>query len=161
MPIIELHNDIAADRTLVFDLSRSIDLHKISTQHTHEEAIAGRTSGLIEEGEWVTWRAKHLGFYRELTSQIREMNAPNSFVDVQKKGPFHSFEHHHIFEETEGGTHMVDVFNYRSPLGILGRLADRLFLKKYMTKLLLRRNETIKQFAESGEGLEELIPTKK
>lgn len=31
-------------RHRVFDLSRSIDLHKDSMAHTHEQTIAGRTS---------------------------------------------------------------------------------------------------------------------
>ncbi len=51
---IELKTEIKADRSVVFDLSRSIDLHKISTKRTNEEAIAGKTSGLIGLGEIVT-----------------------------------------------------------------------------------------------------------
>jgi hypothetical protein len=54
MPKIELRTEISADKDLVFDLSRSIDLHKVSTQHTNEEAIAGKTSGLIGLNESVT-----------------------------------------------------------------------------------------------------------
>ena len=47
MPIIKIQITIKAEKKIVFDLSRSIDLHKISTQQTNEEAIAGVTSGLI------------------------------------------------------------------------------------------------------------------
>ncbi|MEH6514179.1 hypothetical protein [Maribacter arcticus] len=47
MPRIELRTEINAPKEIVFDLSRSIDLHKISTEHTKEEAISGKTSGLI------------------------------------------------------------------------------------------------------------------
>jgi hypothetical protein len=54
MPILKLKTSINADIQIVFDLSRSIDLHKISTEHTNEEAVAGKTSGLIELGEQVT-----------------------------------------------------------------------------------------------------------
>ena len=76
MPKIELKTKIKADRKVVFDLSRSIDLHKISTKHTNEEAIAGKTSGLIGMDESVTWRAKHFGIYQELTSKITEFDRP-------------------------------------------------------------------------------------
>lgn len=69
MPRIYLETRISAPVEIVFDLSRSIDLHKISTEHTKEEAIAGKTSGLIALGETVTWRAKHLGFTQNLTSK--------------------------------------------------------------------------------------------
>ncbi|MCG1036514.1 hypothetical protein [Polaribacter sargassicola] len=48
MPRIEIKTEIKADINIVFDLSRSIDLHKISTKHTNEKAIAGKTNGLIE-----------------------------------------------------------------------------------------------------------------
>ena len=48
---IELLTEINAPIEKCFDLSRSIDLHLESTKQTGEEAIAGRTSGLIELGE--------------------------------------------------------------------------------------------------------------
>ena len=78
MPRIELKTEIKADRNIVFDLSRSIDLHKISTEQTNEEAIAGKTSGLIGMDESVTWRAKHFGIYQKLTSKITEFDAQNT-----------------------------------------------------------------------------------
>jgi len=47
MPTIELETLIKSEINICFDLSRSIDLHKISTLHTNEEAIDGITNGLI------------------------------------------------------------------------------------------------------------------
>ena len=155
MPIIKLQTEIKADRELVFDLSRSIDLHKISTEHTNETAIAGKTSGLIGLTETVTWRAKHFGIYQTLTTEITAFDRPNSFTDEMLKGAFKSFKHEHIFETlNNGGTLMIDLFDYKSPLGLLGIAADFLFLKKYMTNLLVKRNETIKSFAETDKWKE-------
>ena len=151
MPKIFLQTKIKSNKQIVFDLSRSIDLHKITTQHTNEDAIAGRTSGLIELNETVTWRAKHYGFYQRLTSKITAFESPNSFVDEMEKGAFKSFKHEHIFSETPYGTLMTDIFEYESPLGIFGRLADQLFLQKYMTNLLSKRNQIIKEFAETDK----------
>lgn len=153
MPKIELRTEINAEIHVVFDLSRSIDLHKVSTQHTNEEAIAGVTSGLIGMNESVTWRAKHFGVYQELTSKITEFNAPNSFTDEMVKGAFKQFRHEHHFSEHNAGTLMIDYFDYTSPFGILGKLADFLFLKNYMSKLLVKRNQIIKTYAESGEEI--------
>jgi ligand-binding SRPBCC domain-containing protein len=151
MPKIELRTEINAPKKIVFDLSRSIDLHKISTKHTNEEAIAGVTSGLINLNETVTWRAKHFGFYQILTSKITEFKQPNFFSDEMVEGAFKSFRHEHHFENIDGATIMIDHFIYISPFGILGRIADFLFLKKYMTNLLEKRNSTIKEFAESDK----------
>ena len=149
MPRIELKTEIKARKEIVFDLSRSIDLHKISTEHTNAEAIGGKTSGLIGPEEWVTWRAKHFRVYQKLTSKITDFNRPDFFADEMVNGAFKSFRHEHHFKEYNGGTLMTDYFDYKSPFGFLGNLADRMFLKNYMKGLLEKRNQTIKEFAES------------
>lgn len=148
MPTIYLNTYIKADIQTVFDLSRSVELHEKSTAHTHEKAIGGKTSGLMDLNDSVTWRAKHLGFYQKLSTQITQMKAPYFFVDEMQKGIFKSFTHRHSFESTDGGIWMRDEFIYQSPLGILGRLADVLFLKNYMRRFLIQRNQTIQQMAE-------------
>ena len=151
MPVIELKTEIKADLETVFDLSRSIDLHKISTEQTNERAIAGRTEGLIGLGETVTWRAKHFGVYQNLTSRVTKYDRPNYFVDEMVSGAFKRFRHEHHFSELSDRTLMTDLFDYTSPFGLLGKLADKLILKEYMTELLTIRNRTIKNFAESGQ----------
>ncbi|MDR6781877.1 ligand-binding SRPBCC domain-containing protein [Pedobacter africanus] len=153
MPIVKLETDIKAPKAIVFDFARSIDLHQISTAHTNERAIAGRTSGLIELGETVTWEAKHFGVVQQLSSKITAMDVPDYFVDEMISGAFKSIRHEHIFEEKNGGTLMTDIFNYASPLGVLGKLADVLFLKRYLTRLLIQRNQVIKEHAEKSETI--------
>ena len=149
MPRLILETEIEAPIERCFDLSRSIDLHKISTEHTNEEAVDGVTSGLINLNETVTWKAKHFGIYQKLTTKITELESPKVFVDEMVKGAFKGFRHEHRFEARENTTLMTDVFDYESPIGVLGRLADFIFLKLYMTRLLIKRNQTIKEFAES------------
>ena len=150
MPAIVLKTLIKEDINVVFDLAKSIDLHMLSTEQTNEKAIAGKTSGLIELGEFVTWRAKHFGVYQTLTTKITVLEKPRLFVDEQTKGIFKSFRHEHLFEETEKSTLMVDKFEYESPLGFLGRLMDWLIIKNYMIDFLKKRNLTIKRVAETN-----------
>lgn len=148
MPRIELSIEINADIVTVFDLSRSIDAHVLSAKQTNEKAIAGKTTGLIELGDNVTWRAKHLGINQELEVKITAFDRPIFFVDEMVRGAFKSFRHEHHFKEENGITTMMDVFDYRSPFGIFGRLADVVFLKSYMTRFLETRNLAIKEMAE-------------
>jgi ligand-binding SRPBCC domain-containing protein len=150
MPKIELLTEINAPIEKVFDLARSIDLHMESTKQTGEQAIAGRTSGLIEPDETVTWRAKHFGIWQTLTSKITEFDHPNFFADEMVKGAFKSFRHEHHFIKVDDHTVMKDVFVFESPFGILGRLFSWLVLTKYMTKLLEDRNRVIKEAAEAN-----------
>jgi len=154
MPKIVLETLIEAPAEVVFDLARSIDLHKLSTAHTNEQAVAGVTSGLISMNESVTWRARHFGIYQTLTSKITEFDRPRLFVDEMINGAFHSFRHEHHFAQQNNTTVMRDIFDYKSPLGFLGNLVDVLFLKRYMTGLLITRNGMIKEFAENGRWKE-------
>jgi ligand-binding SRPBCC domain-containing protein len=149
MPTIHLTTFVAAPAERVFDLARSIDLHRKSMAHTSEEAIAGTTSGLIKLDETVTWKAKHLGKTRILKSKITAMNAPLSFTDEMVQGDFKSIRHEHHFKRIDNGTLLIDLFHFESPYGGLGRLLNHLFLMSYLKKLLEIRNQSIKEYAES------------
>lgn len=142
---------IAAPRERVFDLARSIDLHQRSLEHTRERAVGGRTSGLIGMGETVTWRARHLGVTQHLTSRISGYERPRWFQDEMVCGAFAWMVHDHYFDTVEGGTVLRDVFRFAAPLGPLGRVAEALVLRRYMTRFLAVRNDVIRRIAESGE----------
>lgn len=149
MPLIHLTTFIGAPAERVFDLSRSVDLHKKSMAHTGEQAVAGTTAGLIELNETVTWKAKHLFKVRVLRTRIIEMNKSVSFTDEMANGDFKQMKHEHHFKQIENGTLMIDLFSYETPYGGLGKLINSLFLNRYLKKLLERRNHFIKEYAES------------
>lgn len=149
MPKIHVTTFIAAPAERVFDLSRSINLHMISTSSTNEKAIDGTISGLINKDETVTWQAKHLFKTRLFTSKITEMKIPLFFIDEMTKGDFKRFEHEHHFKPVENGTIMIDLVEFESPYGNMGKLANSLFLKSYIEKLLVKRNNVIKEYAET------------
>jgi len=149
MPVIHLTTTINAPVQRVFDLSRSIDLHQMSMVHTDERAIGGKTSGLINEGEWVTWQAHHLLKKRYLTVAITCMQPYSLFIDEMQKGDFKIMKHEHHFNQTGGITTMTDVFHFESPYSWLGKIFNALFLTNYMKKLLQQRNNIIKAYAET------------
>lgn len=149
MPHIHLTTFIAAPAERVFDLSRSINLHKISTADTGEEAIAGVTTGLINLNETVTWQARHLFKKRQFTSKITAMQLHESFTDEMLQGDFKSFSHAHHFMPVKNGTIMIDQVDFETPYGTAGKWMNKLYLKKYLVRLLEKRNEVIRAYAES------------
>ena len=128
------------DAATAFDLSLSIDAHLGSFEHSGEQAVGGVTAGLIGLGEFVTWRARHFGITWTMTSTITEWDRPRCFVDEQRKGPFKSFRHEHLFEPVAHGTRLVDHVEFQAPLGPLGRVAERLVLARYLRRLIDVRN---------------------
>jgi len=148
VPVIRIETLIHAPPDRCFDLARDVEAHVGSTARTHERAVAGVTSGLLGPGDEVTWEAVHLGVRQRLTARITRFDRPNAFEDEMVRGAFRSFTHRHEFRPVDGGTLMIDTFRYASPLGILGALADRLFLERYMRRLLTERNAYLKRVAE-------------
>lgn len=149
MPVVRVETWIDAGAETCFDLARSVDAHVSSTAQSRERAVAGVTSGLLELGDEVTWEARHLGIRQRLTAKITRFERPRMFEDRMVKGAFKSFVHVHEFEPARGGTRMVDTFDYKSPLGLLGALADVMFLERYMRRFLVDRASYLKQVAET------------
>ena len=102
------------------------------------------------DGE-VTWEARHFGVHQRLSVRVTAFDRPNHFPDAMVCGAFSTMVHDHSFEEHPDGTLMRDHFEFTSPMGILGAMADWLFLTAYMRRFLTRRNAILKQLAESGD----------
>src|SRR5712664_3398372 len=112
MAVLRLLTMVNAPANRCFDLARSVDLHVRSVEGTGEIGIASTTSGLLELGDQVTWRGKHLGIGQTLTSKITVFDRPRHFRDSQVAGAFARFDHDHLFEGAGDRTQMTDVFQY-------------------------------------------------
>ena len=151
MPFIHLTTFIAARRERIFDLSRSVELHRASMKDYGERIINGKIAGLLEKDDTVTWEAKHLFKKRIIKTVVKDIKRPDYFIDEQVTGDFTMMKHEHYFKEVENGTLMIDQFHFESPYGRLGVLVNKIYLRRYMQKLLELRNEVIKQVAEGNQ----------
>jgi ligand-binding SRPBCC domain-containing protein len=148
MTTITIVTTIRASPERCFDASRDLDRHVESMGHTGERAVAGRTSGLIELGEQVTWEGRHFGIRQRFTSAITAYDRPRHFQDSMVRGAFRSFVHDHYFEPCDEGTLMTDMLVFRSPFGFVGAIVDRLIMTGYLTRMLTKRNEIVKAALE-------------
>lgn len=154
VPILELCTSIAAPVERVFDLCRSVDAHVATAAATGERAVGGVTSGLLELGDEVTWSARHLGWRWRLTSRITKLDRPRHFRDSMVAGAFKRFDHDHWFEVRDGVTHVRDVFDFTSPFGLFGRVADAILVTRHMRHFLERRMRDLKRMVETGSAAE-------
>jgi ligand-binding SRPBCC domain-containing protein len=146
-----LQTTIEAPLERCFDLARNIDFHKHSVSSTKEQAIGGVTSGLIDMGQQVQWRAKHFGLWLHMTVTITEMKRPSHFQDVMISGPFRYFKHDHTFTQQSRNTIMIDSLEFASPVPVLGSLADIVVLRSHLKRFLQGRNLALKAAAESDQ----------
>lgn len=150
MTTIKLQTEINSSIEKCFDLSRDIDFHILSAEKTNEVAIAGKTHGLCELGDKITWEATHFGIRQRLSVEITKMDRPLFFQDEMTKGSFKKMQHQHYFEVLNGKTVMTDIFMYEVPFGFLGKIFDKIILKRYMLNFLLTRNSALKKIAEQA-----------
>jgi len=138
---------IHAPREAVFDLSRDVDAHMRSASFSRERAVPpGRTSGLLERGDSVTFEGKHFGIRQRFTVHITEMERPIRYVDQATHRAFRRLRHVHEFEESGGGTLMRDTLEWTSPFGIFAGW----FLRRFVTK----KQRELKRMAESALDFE-------
>ena len=143
MPTIILETIIHARAEKCFDLIRD---ERIQTEPL--PAIFG-DFGI---GQTVTFKIDNFGLERSMTVNVVELERPTIFVDEMTEGFFKSFKHIHEFLPVEDGTLMKDTIVWKSPLGILGRLADKLFIEKHLTQIVTTRNSKLKELAEASRS---------
>ncbi len=140
---------IAAPIERVFDLARDVGAHAASSSFTGERVVEpGRTSGLLDLGDLLTFEGRHLGVRQRLTVRITEMDPPRRFVDEGVRGALRELRHVHEFYAEGGVTVMRDVITWRSPFGIVGRAADALFVTRHMRWFVTEKQRRLKSMAE-------------
>jgi ligand-binding SRPBCC domain-containing protein len=144
MPTIVVETRIAAPIELCFDLARDVDAHVSTSSSTGERAVADKTSGLLDLGDVVTFEAVHLGIRQRLTSKIVEFDRPRRFVDEMVRGAFASLRHVHEFIVEDTSVLMRDTLTWRSPLGFLGVIADKLLVERHLRNFVMKKQSELK-----------------
>jgi ligand-binding SRPBCC domain-containing protein len=88
------------------------------------------------------WRGRWL-------ARITECEINHFFTDLQVKGPFKCWHHRHEFvsQARDGvpGTLIRDVVEYEVGFGVVGHLADRLFVRRQMRRTFAWRQKAVRE----------------
>ena len=140
---------IHAPIQVVFDAERNVSTHTSTQKHRRERAVSGTTSGFLKLHDEIEWEAIHFGIRQRLKAQISEMHSPTYFKDEMISGAFRSLSHEHHFEEIDAVTTLKkDIVVFSAPFGLIGNIAEKLFLKIYMIRFLNRKNADFKHLVE-------------
>ena len=150
MTVIELTTVIVAPVRICFELALSIDLVLEMGRSHHMRAVSGLTSGRIGAGERVGWKIKQFGITVSHVSEITGYEPPTFFEDRMVAGIFRSFQHDHFFRSVSNQeTEMRDLLRFEMPFWLMGRISERLIVRRRFIRLLLERNQLLKRAAES------------
>lgn len=138
----ELNLPISLDEAWDF-FSSPLNLSKITPEEMGFK-ITNQPAKTMFEGQIITYKVSPMfGIKINWMTEITTVFEGKYFIDEQRFGPYALWHHRHEFEEIKGGVKMIDEVNYKLPLGILGRLAHTLFVRKKLAHIFEYRERIL------------------
>lgn len=107
------------------------NLQKITPADMGFEIISKHHGERMYPGQLIEYKVSPLlGIKMYWMTEITQVKDGVYFIDEQRFGPYKLWHHQHHFREIPGGVEMTDIVHYKIPMGILGRLANILFVQK-------------------------------
>ncbi|MBC7425486.1 MAG: SRPBCC family protein [Bacteroidia bacterium] len=78
-------------------------------------------------------------------TEISHVSEPHFFVDEQRSGPYKLWNHKHFLKDIPGGVQIDDTVHYSLPLGLIGDLANLLFVKKKLEDIFEYRKKRMEE----------------
>ena len=152
----KLSNRVILDQPLaqVFPFfSRAENLGTLTPPQLTFEILDQRPDRM-EAGTEITYRIALGAFPMRWKTRIERFEPGVGFVDSQQRGPYRSWWHEHHFSADGARTVMEDAVYYSPPLGVLGRLAQWLFIGSQLRRIFAYRNQVVRRrFGVVQEGL--------
>lgn len=90
-----------------------------------------------------------LGIPTKWVTEITHVKDKSYFVDEQRFGPYNLWHHKHFIKEVDGGIEMLDIIDYKIPLGFIGRLANPILVKPKLNEIFnYRKKKLVELFGE-------------
>ena len=98
----------------------------------------------LEAGSMIQYRLRLHKVSLRWKTEITDWQPPHQFVDLQIAGPYALWRHEHTFRAREGGTLMEDTVQYSIPLGLAGRAAHKIFVRRDIEKIFEYRAQKMR-----------------
>ncbi len=97
----------------------------------------------MQVGARIEYHLRLIGVPLRWTTRIEDYAPPYRFVDSQLSGPYKQWVHLHEFSASVDCTLMRDVVDYEIPYGIIGTLAQKLFVARMLERIFDYRRGAI------------------
>ena len=148
MTFFEVLTRISAPPEQCFDLARAVDFRVRVCEQTGERVTMRPDHDLLTLGDEMEVERRYLGVRRQLRSEIDQFKPPVHFREVATQSAFRQFTHDRSFVAIHGGTMMIDQIRFEAPLGPISSVAERKMLEPYLTRLIRKRAQALKEEAE-------------
>ena len=127
--------------------SNPANLKDITPGNLGFKVISSHHGEKIYAGQIIEYKVSPvLGIPLYWMTEITYMEEGKYFVDEQRFGPYSLWHHQHHFKAIDGGVEMTDIVHYKVPFGILGDIAQRLFVKQQLKTIFDFRFQKTESF---------------
>lgn len=126
--------------------SQPANLAKITPDNLGFDIISKHHGDTMYAGQIIEYKVKPmLNIPLYWMTEITHVVDKKFFVDEQRFGPYKLWHHQHHFKAISGGVEMTDIVHYALPLGILGKIAHSLFVKKQLNEIFDYRYKKVEE----------------
>jgi len=124
--------------------SRAENLARITPDYMKFKIVHASGDGNMFPGQIIRYRLYLFPLVPwQWTTEITSVDEPYSFVDEQLSGPYAFWQHRHNFAKVDGGVEMSDEVNYAVPFGFIGRIANRLLIRRQLNRIFDYRHDVL------------------
>ncbi len=143
---------VSLDEAWAF-FSNPANLQAITPDGMGFTIISKHHGDVMYAGQLIEYKVRPLaGIPIYWMTEITQVKDRAYFIDEQRFGPYSLWHHQHHFREIPGGVEMTDIVHYRNPLGILGKVANALFVKQKLKTIFDFRYRKVEELFGKWTG---------
>lgn len=150
------HQNIPVSLEEAWDFfSKPGNLRIITPEYLDFRITGNAPSEKMYPGMIITYRIRPvMKISMQWATEITQVKEPFFFADNQLSGPYKFWHHQHLFREIQGGVRMTDIVHYAAPVGMIGKLTERLYIDKKVKEIFdYRYNKVVEIFGNyDGSG---------
>ena len=134
--------------------SNAANLQQITPAYLKLRIISLHHGAQVYPGQIIEYRVRPvLNFSWYWMTEITHVQEPVFFVDEQRYGPYSLWHHQHHFKLVPGGVQMTDIVHYKIPMGFIGDIVNRLFVRKQLDDLFKYRYQQVERLFGKWETM--------
>ena len=142
---------IKSDIQTVWDfMSSPENLAKITPPYMGFKILTDLNNSKMYPGQIIEYYVTPVaGIKMHWVTEITHVKNLEFFVDEQRFGPYSFWHHKHFLKQVDGGIEMTDIVHYKAPFGIIGKIANALFIGKKIKEIFDFRYKKLEEIFNS------------
>lgn len=127
--------------------SKPANLARITPEHMGFRITSVLVNEEMFPGQIISYKVYPFkGISTNWVTEITHVMDYKYFVDEQRFGPYAMWHHEHWFRAIRGGVEMTDRISYKVPFGILGRILEKILIRKQLKAIFEYRYRKLIEF---------------